>query len=467
MPAYQPYGAVAEVWACKAPEVLIPGPAGTGKTRGILEKVMVAACKYPGARVLLVRKTRASMTESVLVTWEAHVAVNDDGKPLSWVGNLQRSTRRSYDLPNGSSVVVAGMDNVDRILSTEYDLICCFEATELTENDFETLTTRLRNGRMPYQQIIADCNPTHPGHFLKRRADAGRMANFPSSHKDNPRLWDGEKWTREGDTYIARLGNLTGHRRERLLLGRWAAAEGLVYPEWDESTHVVDTMPEGWHDWPKYRAIDFGYTNPFVCQWWAADPDGRLYLYREIYRTQRTVADHARDIIRLSGDERYTATIADHDAEDRATLLSAGIHSIPANKAVSVGIQRMSERIRLDHGGRPRMFALRTALVESDPLLIEAKRPYSTLQEFDCYLWAKGSDGKPNKEEPVKEHDHGMDCARYMVAHLDAPGVSSMGAYAGNTKLPDRAMLETVGAGGSAGAWGGSSRWDRGWTKMV
>jgi predicted transcriptional regulator len=40
--------------------------------------------------------------------------------------------------------------------------------------------------------------------------------------------------------------------------------------------------------------VDFGYTNPFVMQWWAEDPDGRLYLYREIYRTRRLVEDHAK-----------------------------------------------------------------------------------------------------------------------------------------------------------------------------
>ena len=32
--------------------------------------------------------------------------------------------------------------------------------------------------------------------------------------------------------------------------------------------------------------VDFGYTNPFTCQWWAMDHDGRLYLYREIFHQE-------------------------------------------------------------------------------------------------------------------------------------------------------------------------------------
>ena len=42
------------------------------------------------------------------------------------------------------------------------------------------------------------------------------------------------------------------------------------------AVHVVDPfdIPT---DWSRYLSIDFGYTNPFVAQWWALDHDGRLY----------------------------------------------------------------------------------------------------------------------------------------------------------------------------------------------
>jgi hypothetical protein len=59
------------------------------------------------------------------------------------------------------------MDNPDRIMSTEFDTVFVQEATELTETDWENLTTRLRNFVLPYQQLTADCNSGSPSHWLK------------------------------------------------------------------------------------------------------------------------------------------------------------------------------------------------------------------------------------------------------------------------------------------------------------
>ena len=51
---YSPQGSLVALWMCRAEEVLIHGPAGTGKTRGVEEKLHLAAEKYPGMRGLLV-----------------------------------------------------------------------------------------------------------------------------------------------------------------------------------------------------------------------------------------------------------------------------------------------------------------------------------------------------------------------------------------------------------------------------
>ncbi len=75
-------------------------------------------------------------------------------------------------------------------MSTQFDLICVLEATELTENDWESLTTRLRNGVVSFQQLIGDCNPDHEHHWLKLRCDRGQTTMLHSRLKDNPRFWD-------------------------------------------------------------------------------------------------------------------------------------------------------------------------------------------------------------------------------------------------------------------------------------
>jgi PBSX family phage terminase large subunit len=426
---YEAFGAIDSLWRSRATEVLVPGPAGTGKTRGVLEKVHLYLLKYPRTRGLIVRKTRASMTESVLVTFEGKVA-----RAGCTLTNQARRTRSAYDYDNGSTLVVGGLDNPDRIMSTEYDIIAAFEATELSEDDWEKLTTRLRNGKGPYHQIIADCNPAAPTHWLKRRADRGQIVTFESRHRDNPTLWDeaSNDWTEQGRKYLATLSSLTGHRRARLLDGRWAAAEGLVYPEFDPTIHVVKAMPPGWESWPKIRSIDFGYIHPFVCQWWAIDGDGRMYLYRELYHSKRTVADHARRINELSRGETYEATVTDHDAEDRATLAAAGIQSVAANKDHRTGRDAVHARLAKQGDGRPRLYLLDGCSVETDAELYTAKRPTSTLAEFDCHAYPPGQDGKAAKEEPVKQFDDGLDALRYAVMYYDGPR-ASLGAWVGGT----------------------------------
>jgi len=399
---YQPRGAASTLMYCRDPQVLIEGPAGTGKTRAVLEKVHLCAQKYPGMRALLVRKTRQSMTQSVLVTYETHVL--PDYSPI--VHGASRASRSSYLYPNGSEVVIGGIDKSSRIMSSEYDLIAVFEGRELSQDDWESLLTRLRHGVMPYQQAIIDTNPDAPTHWINLRASQGAMTRLLSRHEDNPAVTA---------SYLATLDQLTGARRLRLRQGIWSASQGAVYDTWNPAVHLVDRFEIPAH-WQRIRAIDLGFSNPFVCQWWAIDPDGRMYLYREIYHTRRLVEDHARQIVRLSAGENILATVADHDAEDRATLHRHGVMTQPASKAISPGIQMVQSRLRQASDGRPRLMILRDSLVETDYLLSESRLPDRTEQEFDSYVW----DARPDRELPIDASNHGLDALRYAVAYLDA-----------------------------------------------
>lgn len=419
LPSQRPYtahGGAAAMWRCRDLEVLIEGPAGTGKTRAILEKAHFCLMKYPGARILATRKTRASMTESVLVTYEEKVLPANS--PIK--AGQKRSHRQSYDYPNGSSLVVGGMDNAERIMSTEFDMVIGFEWTEATEDDHEKLLTRLRNGVMPYQQLIADCNPSFPKHWLNQRALADKMTRILSRHIDNPTVTQ---------SYLATLDALSGARKLRLRDGKWAAQDGLVYPEFDATIHVLDrfVIPASW---PRFRVIDFGFTNPFVCQWWAIDNDGRIYLYREIYMSGRTLKEHGPTILTHSAGESIVTTIADpEDAQGRAELAQMGIPTAAADKAVILGIQDVKEYLKLAGDKKPRMYFLRDSVVEIDQRLADKKKPTSTLTEIDNYIWATSTvTGKNEKEEPVKEDDHGMDTIRY-AARWAARGMQRRGVF--------------------------------------
>lgn len=425
---YEPRGAARDLFACRSSEVCIVGAAGTGKTLACLFRLHLAALASPGIRCLIVRKTAVSLGATTLVTFERKVAQEAIGAGIvRWYGGSTREAA-SYRYSNGSVIVVGGMDRPERVLSSEFDLVFADEATELTETDWETLGTRLRHGVLAWQQQVAACNPVHPTHWLKQRADRGAMTMLTSRHRDNPAYVNTDgTLTPAGVDYMAKLDALTGVRRLRLRDGLWAAAEGLVYDGFDPAVHLVDRFepPASWQRW---WSIDFGYTNPFVWQDWAEDHDGRLYLVREIYKTRTLVEDHARTILSLVRPDgtwvepRPRAIICDHDAEDRATLeRHLGVPTTPARKSVSDGIQAVQARLRDAGDGRPRLFLMSDSLLERDPELEDAKKPASTGEEFPAYVWATKPGGAV-KEEPVKADDHGMDALRYMVAELDLVG---------------------------------------------
>lgn len=400
--------------------MLVSGPAGTGKTVGCLWKIHALCEAYPGTRALITRKTRVSLVESALVTFEQMILGSDH--PML-VGGPSRAGRHSYQYDNGSEVIVGGLDRPSRIMSTEYDLAYAQEAIELEEDDWETVSMRLRprteSGRkrgLPFRQLIADTNPDRPTHWLHQRCLKGKTTLLQSWHRDNPAYHDGTTWTPAGQEYLDRLAaSLTGHRRIRLLEGRWASAEGVVYPEWDPDLHLIEPFPIP-ADWPRLWSVDFGYTNPFVWQEWALDGDNRAYLVQEIYRTHRIVSDHAKDIIAATrGHPAPYAIICDHDAEDRATLSQAlGLPTLAAIKAVKTGLDRVRARLRRAGDNRPRLFVFKGALTEPDHRLREAKLPCCLAEEMDGYVW---DDRKA--EHPAKANDHAADAMRYLVATLD------------------------------------------------
>ncbi len=435
-------------------EICLDGPAGTGKTFAILYKIHMLLLTYPGSKWLVTRRYNVDLAGSAMATYQESVL--DENEDVYYYGG-SKVKPAGYIYPNGSFMAVNGLDRPGRLKSFECDGVYINEATECDVQHLEYARMRLRKGVMPYQQIIMDTNPDAPTHWLNQRMNEGKTTRLLSRHEDNPRYYDTATgaWTEAGRNYIEGiLGGLTGVRLARYRYGIWAAAEGAVYEDaWDRSRNVVDrfAIPRAW---PRYLAIDFGYTNPFVCLWAAVDPDGRMYIYRQIYRTKRLVGgdpafnDHATDIALASGwwhllprlHPKYTSTpaewadplprevIADHDAEGRATLQThLGLYCAPANKSVLEGIQALSARFRMAGDGKPRFMVLRDSLVERDPELAQAKRPTCLEEEPDVYVWKVDASGARVKDEPVKDNDHALDPARYLAARFDiTPGAATV-----------------------------------------
>lgn len=425
---FEPRGANVDLLKCRDAEVAAVGRAGTGKTLTACWKMHLTAMQVPNMRGLMLRATHISLTSTTLVTFQRQVAAQAlaDGS-VKWFGGSSKDPA-AFRYANGSTILVAGGDKPEKFLSAELDRIFVDEAVEITLDLYETLISRLRGQSKTYRQILLSTNPSHPSHWIKRRADAGTMRMITSTHRDNPYYVDRDgTYTEAGAEYMAKLDALTGARRLRLRDGLWVASEGVVFEGWDDGIHMIDRfkVPDSWTRW---WSIDLGYTNPFCWQDWREDPDGRLYLVREIYMTRRLAEDHAKqilDIMRQNPDEpRPRAIITDHDAEDRATLEKhLGMSTQAAHKTVVDGIQVVQSRLKSQGDGKPRLFIMRGGLVEEDKTLADSGRPTRTSEEIPGYVWAvKPGNGMGLKEEPVKQNDHGCDALRYMVAARDLVG---------------------------------------------
>ena len=450
---YSPEGACRELFRNKSHELIISGPAGTGKSRACLEKVHWILEKYRRIRVLMIRKTRRSMTQSCIVTYEQEVLPRPDYIPF-------HGGDQEYRYPTGSIFAIAGLDDPQKIYSSQWDIIYVNQCEELSEEEWTQVRSRNRNYVMPYQQLLGDCNPGPPQHWILSRRAQGLCAVLESRHEDNPVYWDKEKqeWTDKGRDYVfGTLDALPGALKQRLRYGKWASAEGAVYQDsWDRAHHVIprffkdvplteDQVPK---DWPRIWSIDFGYKNPFVWQAWAKDPDGRLFLYKQIYMTNRIVSDHAKQIKEVTkNDPKPIAIICDTDAEDRATFeRELGWQTKGAWKAVSVGIQGVEARLRKAGDGKARLFFLEESLIEIDQTLLAAKKPTRTEDEFEVYVWETSS-GRRKGEEPKKENDHGCDGVRYCVAHVDELNKRTMPMF-------QMGSITKSGSGGNTASYG-------------
>ncbi len=423
---YRPRGAAREVFSHRDQELLVAGAAGTGKSRACLEKVHAMAMRNPGSRHLVVRKTMRSLSSTGLVTWREHVVPEALALGVLEYYGGSSSEPPQYRYSNGSKVLIGGMDKPDKVLSLEIDTAYVQEATELTLTDWEFLSGRIRNGGQKLQQLLGDCNPSAPTHWLKKRCDAGLTKMLYGAHTDNPVLYDDAgNLTPRGAAYIGRLDKLTGVRYQRLRKGLGVAAEGVIYENFDPSAHLVDRPRQPPDDWERIWTVDFGYVHPLVMQCWAIRPkDGAMFLYREIYHTKLLVEDAAKEmlaaVVRADGtwrEPKPSRIICDHDAEDRATLEKhLGMPTTPARKTVKDGIQAVDVRWR-----DRLLFIVNDCTLRRDQSLADAGAPASTAEEIPGYVWkpaAQTTSGRP-RDEPLKEMDDGADALRYAVADQD------------------------------------------------
>lgn len=401
---YSLYGGNREAFYCRDSEVILAGPADTGKTMALLTKLHLLAYKYPNAAIVILRKQLTDVYSSVLQTYLKKIL--EKGTPVKAYGGEKPQW---FDYPSGSRIWVAGLDKPGKVLSAEFDLVYVNQAEELSLFDWETLTTRTtgRAGHMPYSQTIGDCNPAHPTHWIRTRAADGKLRFFESVHRDNPEIYDPEtgELTEGGKKRLAALDNLTGSRYMRLRKGLWAVPEGAIYDIFDEERHKVAAFPIP-ALWPRVVGIDpFG---AFVAAVWLAfdSQNGVLNVYREYCEPfGQTTLGHANNLKAASKNETIFAWVCGGPSERawRLEWRAAGIPVIePPIADVWIGIDRVYQLLK-------------------EHRLIIHNCCIGLLSEIAGYRRKVGKDGAASEMIEGKEIYHLLDSLRYAVAWLTEP----------------------------------------------
>lgn len=239
-----------------------------------------------------------------------------------------------------------------------------------------------------------NCNPEHPQHWFYREwiLQAGRKNAFylHFTMEDNPSL--SREMRRRYETLYA------GAFYERFVLGKWTAAQGLVYPFLTEA--MFCPVPAGLEE---YRvSCDYGTVNPASFGLWGRK-DGVWYRVDEYYfdsrreGLQRTDEEHYTGLETLCEGRGVSCVVVDPSAASFMETIRRHnrFRVIPAENDVLDGIRRVSVALKQ---GEVRICA----------------NCADAIREFGLYRWADAA----GKDAPVKENDHAMDDIRYFVASL-------------------------------------------------
>ena len=259
------------------------------------------------------------------------------------------------------------------------------EITTWNEDVFSMLKSRLDK---PNSIFDGTCNPDSPNHwflkFLESDADIFRQHY---TIYDNPMLPESFVKNLEceyrGTVYF-----------ERFILGKWALAEGLIYPMFSETRHISSDMPNG-GDY--YISIDYGTLNPCSMGLWCVNGKNAFRI-REFYHDgrksgrQMTDEEYYKELVKLADDLPICYVIIDPSA-------ASFIETVRRHGRFTVKRARndVLDGIRFTAG-----------LLSEDKIKIHPVCK-STIAEFTSYRW----DDESDTDRPIKQNDHAMDDLRY------------------------------------------------------
>ncbi len=216
---------------------------------------------------------------------------------------------------------------------------------------------------------------------------------------DNPYL-DPE----EVALYAATLSSESSDSRR---YGRFRSGEGLVYPEFDPSVHVVDPFPLP-PEWQSNISIDPGLNNPLSCHFYYQDYDGVVYVAEEHYERGKPVDYHAERIKEIADRLNWHRN---HNG-----MIDALIDSAAAQRTLAA--EKSVAELFYDHGiaadtkVNKDLFSgiatVRDYFVARPPRIVIFRNCVNLIRELKGYWWGQG-------DVPRKKDDHALDELRYYL----------------------------------------------------
>ena len=301
------------------------------------------------------------------------------------------------------------MNQVSKIRGSEIKFCYVDEIVDINKEVFEMLKSRLS---LPYSVCHAAANPSYPTHFIKEFIDSAENGVDIYSQEytiyDNPFL--PVEYVRSLEAEYAGTVYFL-----RYILGKWARAEGLIFPMFLEALAEV---PSGDAE-DLALSVDYGTQNPFAAIAWKKK-GGVWYAEREYYYSgrktgkQKTDDEYATDLEDFMADEieDYMTRLEASRREPNIPMPSKIQLIIDPSAASFIALMKKKDWCKVvkanndvEDGIRETASAMKRGLIKISTNMPEWRR------EVEGYVW----DDKVEEDKPVKENDHLMDATRYFV----------------------------------------------------
>lgn len=272
----------------RAKHVAFGGARGGGKSWAIRTKAVLLANRWPGIKILIVRRTLVELR-------------NNHIEPLK--GLLRgiakyNQQERKFTFSNGSTITFEFYDSDKdemKYQGVEYDVIFIDEATQFMEPWLKIIAACCRGVNDFPKRIYYTCNPGGPSHYYIKRLFVDRQFREDENPDDyvfiQSLVTDNKALMKANPEYISFLKNLPPKLKKGWLMGDWNIFQGMFFEEIRDNeegydtkqwTHIINPIRIKNH-WPIYRSFDWGYAKPFSTGYWTVDDDGVIYRIAEFY----------------------------------------------------------------------------------------------------------------------------------------------------------------------------------------